>query len=175
MSDRKPIQRFHQVLCVGVPTNGASAGWRVHVVNQRITLGSCSCCLRPIKCISGPASVVASWLSAIVMLSPTCDVQQLGVSSNSPCNNFCRTAECTAQQNALHTQLQAWCALWRVSTRKDEKPICQDVRYMSEAGKISETCLTKKVAIVRCCSNTFKSLVTLAFAAACTPFHYTFS
>jgi hypothetical protein len=97
------------------------------VVNQRITLGSCSCCLQPIKCISGPASVVASWLSAIVMLSPTCHVQQVQVFSNSPCNIYCRAAEYTAQQNTLHTQLQAWCALWRVSTRRDEQPMsrCQ--------------------------------------------------
>ncbi len=50
---------------------------------------------------------------------------------------------------------------------------CQDVRYLSDAGKFQGTCLTKKVAIVRCCSNTFKSLLTLAFAAACTPFHNT--
>lgn len=99
----------------------------MHVVNQRITLGSCSCCLRPIKCISGPASVVASWLSAIVMLSPTCHVQQVLVSSNSLYNMYCCTAECTAQQNAAHTQLQAWCALWRVSIRNDERPMsrCQ--------------------------------------------------
>lgn len=161
-------------MCVDVPTNGASAGWRVHVVNQRITLGSCSCCLRPIKCISGPASVVASWLSAIVMLSPTCDVQQVLVSSDSPHNNYCRTAERTAQQNALPTQLQAWCALWRVNTRSDERR-ATNVKMSCGCQKLAETYRTKKVAIVRWCCNTVKSWVTLAFAAACTPCHYIFS
>jgi len=117
VSDRKPIQRFHQVLCVGVPTNGASAGWRVHVVNQRITLGSCSCCLRPIKCISGLASVVASWLSAIVMLSPTCHVQQV---------QTLHAKLMSHRQNALHSKVRCTpsCKLvasfCHVSTRSDE-------------------------------------------------------
>ena len=98
---------------------------------------------------------------------------------NLPCATS-STIKLSMQRLLLHSRMHctASCKLGAhcgVSAQGVLSNQCQDVRYMSEAGKTSGTCLTKKVAIVKCCSNTFKSLVTLAFAAACTQSHCTFS